>query len=140
MPAGPPAFPEPSADGVCPYLDTPFVAEANGQLVRNVRLSADQPHPACFFYADATDIQLSVWVYQGDGKTAKAIVDRAAPIADSNPAMVPQGWNGGSLATDTGAVYAVAKDGNAVVVTSNQQQTVKARRIAGTVVGNLKLG
>jgi hypothetical protein len=139
-PTGPPAVPEPTVDGACPYLDTKFVQEANGQLVRKVRLSADQPHPACFFYANATDVQLSVWVYQGEVKIAKAIVDRAAPIADSSPATVPEGWSGGSVSNADGAVYAVAKLGNAVVVTSNQQQSIKARRIAETVVGNLQLG
>lgn len=139
-PTGPPAPPEPTADGTCPYLDTKFVQEANGQLVRKVRLSADAPNPACFFYSDAANVQLSVWVYQGDVKSAKAIVDRAAPVADSSPATVPAGWNGGSLSNPDGAVYAVAKLGNAVVVTSNQQQSIKARRVAETVVANLQLG
>lgn len=139
QPAGPPAVPEPTVDGQCPYLASSAVQEANGQLVRKVRLSADQPNPACFFYANATEVQLSVWVFQGEPATAKAVVDRAAPIADSNPATAPAGWNGGSLTTDGGAVYAVAKGGNAVVVTSNQKQTIKARTIAETVVGNLGL-
>ncbi|WP_158850459.1 DUF2020 domain-containing protein [Saccharothrix deserti] len=137
--AGPPPVPEPTADGQCPYLASSFVQEANGQLVRKVRLSADQPNPACFFYANASDIQLSVWVFQGDPTTAKAVVDRAAPVAESSPATAPTGWKGGSLTTETGAVYAVAKDGNAVVVTSNQKQTIKTRRVVETVVGNLGL-
>ncbi|WP_367133839.1 DUF2020 domain-containing protein [Saccharothrix sp. HUAS TT1] len=138
-PAGPPAAPEPATDGQCPYLASTAVQEANGQLVRKVRLSADQPDPACFFYADATDVQLSVWVFTGEPATAKAVVDRAAPVSGSSPATAPAGWAGGSLTTDAGAVYAVAKDGKAVVVTSNQKQTIKARRIAETVVGNLGL-
>ncbi|ROP39310.1 DUF2020 domain-containing protein [Saccharothrix texasensis] len=138
-PAGPPPVPEPATDGQCPYLASSVVQEANGQLVRKVRLSADQPDPACFFYADASDVQLSVWVFQGEPATAKAVVDRAAPVADSSPATVPAGWSGGSLTTETGAVYAVAKGGSAVVVTSNQKQTIKTRRIAETVVGNLGL-
>ena len=138
-PAGPPPAPQPATDGQCPYLASSVVQEANGQLVRKVRLSADQPDPACFFYADATEVQLSVWVFQGEPGTAKAVVDRAAPVADSNPATVPAGWNGGSLTTGTGAVYAVAKGGHAVVVTSNQKQTIKARTIAETVVENLGL-
>ncbi|GAB2998423.1 DUF2020 domain-containing protein [Saccharothrix stipae] len=138
-PAGPPPAPAPTSDGQCPYLASSVVQEANGQLVRKVRLSADQPDPACFFYADATDVQLSVWVFHGEPATAKAVVDRAAPVADSSPASAPAGWNGGSLTTGTGAVYAVAKGGDAVVVTSNQKQTIKARRIAETVVGNLGL-
>lgn len=135
-----PPIPEPTTDGECPYLSTGVVQEANGQLVRKVRLSEDSPNPACFFYANSTDVQLSVWVYEGDAKIAKAIVDRAAPIAQSSPATAPEGWNGGSLTSDTGAVYAVAKGANAIVVTSNQQQTIKARRITETVVTNLELG
>ncbi|MBB5958718.1 hypothetical protein FHS29_005327 [Saccharothrix tamanrassetensis] len=137
--AGPPPVPEPTGDGTCPYLESAFVAEANGQLVRKVRLSADRPDPACFFYADATDVQLSVWVFHGDPKTAKAVVDRAAPVAESSPASAPAGWAGGALAVGEGAVYAVAKDGDAVVVNSNQKQTIKAKRIAETVIGNLGL-
>lgn len=138
-PTGPPPTPEPSADGECPYLPSTDVAQANGQLVRKVRLSEGAPTPACFFYADATDVQLSVWVFQGEPTTAKAVVDRAAPIASSNPASSPEGWNGGSVSNDQGAVYAVAKGGAAVVVSSNQQQTIKAKRIAETVVANLGL-
>ena len=135
-----PAVPEPTTDGECPYLSSGVVAESNGQLVRKVRLSQDQPNPACFFYANANEVQLSVWVYKGDAKAAKAIVDRAAPIAKSNPATAPEGWTGGSLTSADGAVYAVAKGATAVVVTSNQEQTIKARRITETVVTNLKLG
>ena len=138
-PAGPPPAPEPTSDGQCPYLGTSVVQEANGQIVRKVRLSADQPDPACFFYADGTEVQLSVWVFHGDPATAEAVVDRATPVADSNPATEPAGWEGGSLSTDTGAVYAVAKGGDAVVVTSNQKQTIKARQIVKTVVANLGL-
>ncbi|HEX6340413.1 DUF2020 domain-containing protein [Umezawaea sp.] len=134
-----PGAPQPVADGDCPYLSTGVVQESNGQLVRKVRLSEDSPNPACFFYANSTDVQLSVWVYEGDATVAKAIVDRAAPIDKSSPATAPEGWNGGSLTSDTGAVYAVAKGANAVVVTSNQQQTIKARRITETVVTNLGL-
>ncbi|MEU4741847.1 DUF2020 domain-containing protein [Actinosynnema sp. NPDC023658] len=139
QPAGPPPAPQPVSDGQCPYLASSVVQEANGQLVRKVRLSADQPDPACFFYANATEVQLSVWVFRGEPATAKAVVDRAAPVADSNPASVPAGWKGGSLTTDDGAVYAVAKDGIAVVVTSNQKQTVKARTVTEAVVENLGL-
>ncbi|MBP2339969.1 hypothetical protein JOF41_006147 [Saccharothrix coeruleofusca] len=138
-PAGPPPMPQPAADGDCPYLDSDYVAQANGQLVRKVRLSADQPTPACFFYANATEVQLSVWVFQGEEATAKAVVDRAAPVADSSPASVPAGWQGGSLVGEQGAVYAVAKGGAAVVVTSNQRQTIKAREVASTAIEELGL-
>ncbi|MGQ0839967.1 DUF2020 domain-containing protein [Actinokineospora sp.] len=137
-PVAPPA-PEPTADGPCPYLDNATVADANGQRVTKVRTSADKPQPACFFYRPDGSVQLTVRVYAGDPGVAKAIVDEAAPIATSNPAQSPAGWKGGSLSGDKGAVYAVAKAEAAVVVSTNQEQTIKARRITETVIENLGL-
>jgi hypothetical protein len=133
-----PAAPQPVKDGACPYLATTFVAEANGQRVPKVKLSTDEPHPACFFYANATEIQLSVRVYVGDERVAKLIVNEAAPDG-SQPASSPAGWTGGYVSNDTGVVYAVSKGAAAVVVTSNQKQSIKARRIAETAITNLKI-
>src|SRR5205823_11486752 len=96
-----------------------------------------QQHPTCFFYRPDGGLQVTVRLYGGDPQVAKAIVNQAAPIASSNPATEPAGWNGGSEATGDGAVYAVAKQGNAVVVTTNQQQTIKARRIAEQAISAL---
>jgi hypothetical protein len=136
-PTVPPA-PQPAADGTCPYLATGFVAEANGQRVPKVKLSTDEPHPACFFYANATEIQLTVRVYVGDERVAKLIVNEAAPDG-SQPASSPAGWTGGYVSNDTGVVYAVSKAGSAVVVTSNQKQSIKARRIAEEAITSLKI-
>ncbi|GLZ41328.1 hypothetical protein Acsp05_49520 [Actinokineospora sp. NBRC 105648] len=138
-PVAVPAAPEPVADGPCPYLTSSVVAEANGQHVTKVRTSADKPQPACFFYRPDGSVQLTVRIYVGEAAVAKALVDEAAPIATSSPASSPSGWKGGSLSGDGKAVYAVAKAGTAVVVTSNQEQTIKARRITETVIKNLKL-
>jgi len=135
-----PPEPEPARDGGCPYLETAFVADTNGQRVSRVRLSADGPHPACFFYrADGAE-QLRVQVLTGvDPLVAKAVVDRAAPVASSDPATLPGGWQGGKQPTEAGAVFAVARAGAAVVVTTNQQQTIKASRIAERVIATLGL-
>ncbi|WP_434451959.1 DUF2020 domain-containing protein [Lentzea sp. E54] len=133
-----PPAPQPAKDGTCPYLATAFVAQANGQLVPKVKLSTDQPHPACFFYANATEVQLTVRVYVGDEGVAKAIVNEAAPDG-SQPASSPTGWSGGYVSNDSGVVYAVAKSDAAVVVTSNQKQSIKARRIAEEAIKGLKL-
>ena len=124
-----PPEPQPTNDGPCPYLDTEYVADTNGQHVSKVKTSADQP-PACFFYRPDGRVQLTVRVYSGDAAVAKALVDGVAPIATSNPAELSGGWKGGSQPTDDGAVYAVAKDGSAVLVTTNQEQTIKAKQIA----------
>jgi hypothetical protein len=138
-PEGPPPAPEPVADGPCPYLESAFVAEANGQRATKVRISGDKPHPACFFYRADGSIQLTVRVYVGEAKQAKAMVDEAAPIADSNPASSPAGWKGGAIGADKGSVYAVAKEGTAVVVTTNQAQSIKARRVAEKAIITLGL-
>jgi len=66
-------------------------------------------------------------------------VDRVAPVATANPAQLPDGWTGGSQATDGGAVFAVAKGGTAVVVTTNQAQTIKAKRVAEKTIAELGL-
>ena len=134
-----PPDPQPGATEDCPYLGSEFVAESNGQHVSKVRVSADQPHPACFFYRPDGKVQLTVRVYVGDAKTATALVNKAAPLDSSNPASDPKGWEGGYLSSDDGAVYAVAKGASAVVVTTNQKQSVKARTVAKKAIAALKL-
>jgi len=133
-----PPEPQPTAAGPCPYLDEDYVADTNGQHVGKVQTSADQP-PACFFYRPDGSVQLTVRVYKGDAAVAKALVDAAAPVATSNPAELSGGWKGGAEAKDTGAVYAVAKDSSAVVVTTNQEQTIKAKQIAQQAITALGL-
>jgi UPF0176 protein len=137
--AKPPPSPVPAADGKCPYLDNAFVAEANGQRVSKVKLSADKPHPACFFYRSDGKIQLTVQVFAGDAGQAKALVDQAAPVATSDPAKLDAGWTGGSQTTKNGAVFAVAKEGAAIVITTNQAQTIKAKRVAEQAIQALRL-
>ncbi|NIH77632.1 DUF2020 domain-containing protein [Amycolatopsis viridis] len=132
-----PPAPAPARVGTCPYLETSFVADANGQHVSKVEVSADEPHPACFFYALSGKLQLSVRVYTGDPAVAKGLVDQAAPVDTSNPAEDPPGWQGGYGTKPDGAVYAVAKGGTAVIVTTNQQQTVKARSVARQAIARL---
>ncbi|WP_199430660.1 DUF2020 domain-containing protein [Qaidamihabitans albus] len=132
-----PAAPEPTEDGPCPYLDDAFVSRSNGQQVSEVRTSADEPHPACFFYRPDGEVQLTVRVYTGDPAVATGLVDEAAPVDSSNPTEQPPGWRGGYESSDDGAVYAVAKDGNAVIVTTNQQQSVKARTVATQAISTL---
>lgn len=139
---GPPApVPPPRAvaAGPCPYLDTAAVEQANGQRVDTVRISTDQPYPACFFERGDGTEQLRTWVVQGSAEVAGTTVDAAAPVATSDLAELPGGWSGGSQPTEQGAVFAVARGGTAVVVTTNQGQTIKARRIAEQVIANLGL-
>ncbi|UQS21783.1 DUF2020 domain-containing protein [Amycolatopsis thermalba] len=132
-----PPEPTPARAAPCPYLENSFVADSNGQRVSKVEISADQPHPTCFFYALSGKLQLTVRVYTGDPAVANALVDQAAPVATSNPAAEPPGWQGGYASKPDGAVYAVARDGTAVIVTTNQQQTVKARTVARQAISRL---
>lgn len=132
-----PPDPEPSSEAPCPYLDTDFVSRANGQRVALVRVSGDEPHPACFFYRPDGDLQLTVRVYVGDAAVATGLVDRAAPVDTSNPTEQPPGWKGGYESSDDGAVYAVAKGDTAVIVSTNQQQSVKARSVATEAIAAL---
>jgi len=134
-----PPEPKPATTGDCPYLPTAEAESANGQGVGQVRLSADKPHPTCFFYRPDGEVQLTVQIYVGEADVATGLVDRAAPIDTSNPTEQPAGWSGGYEADDEGAVYAVSKQGNAVIVTTNQQQSVKARTVATDVIATLGL-
>lgn len=133
-----PAAPTPSADGPCPFIEESYVEETNGQRVSKVRISDGDP-PTCFFYRPDGSVQLTVRVYSGDAAVAKGLVDEAAPVATANPAELDGGWTGGAQASEEGAVYAVAKDTAAVVVTTNQGQTIKAKQIAQQAITALGL-
>jgi hypothetical protein len=140
---GVPPAPQPATKvSSCPYLKTQDAADDNGQRVGEVKVSSGadgQPHPACFYYTLGIHLQLTIWVYVGDPNVATAIVNQSAPIATSNPETTPAGWRGGSMPLTNGAVYAVAKGGDAVVVTSNQLQTIKCRLVTVQVITNLGL-
>lgn len=139
----PPPNPKPTADGPCPYLATSWVEEANGEHIKKVELSSDAPRPACFFVRPDGEIDATVWVFSGTAKAANALVNRAAPVDTSSLTNEPAGWTGGleSFGKAKGAVYAVRKEGSgiAVIVTTNQAQTIKAKRIAEETIHNLGL-
>ncbi|HEX4725539.1 MAG TPA: DUF2020 domain-containing protein [Pseudonocardiaceae bacterium] len=136
-----PPAPQPAAGAPsCPYIATQDAADDNGQHVGSIKVSASadgQPHPTCFFYRPDGHLQLTVRVYVGTSNVATAIVDQAAPVSTSNPENAPAGWTGGSMALSAGAVYAIAKGGTAIVVTSNQLQTIKCKLVAVQVVAGL---
>ena len=135
-----PAVPTPKVPGDCPYLSAADVAAFNGERVASVRLDPTQNPPACFFDQGDGGQLLSVWVYRAPSMAlATAAVNRAAPVASTNPANQPAGWTGGSAGGAGGAVYAVAKGTVVVVVTTNQEQSVKARRVTEQVITTLSL-
>jgi UPF0176 protein len=142
----PPPEEKPAKVADCPYLPTDAVEQRNGQKVSEVKISRTPPGgaPSCFFYRSSGERQLRTRVFSGNLDTARAVVDQAAPIKTSARASLPGGWEGGEQPAGSGSVYAVAKpDGNgqgtAVVVFSNQAQSVKGRELAKFVIHKLHL-
>ena len=132
----------------CPYLDAEFVADTNGQRITDSGVDASFTTPACVFYSYPEQPQLVVMVRQQESfDKAMEVVDFAAPIDATSPAQLHSGaqtWEGGrgpipDGPTGPGSVYAVAKDTTAVVVWSNQEQSVKAEAIAERTIADLGL-
>lgn len=136
----------------CPYLDAGFVADTNGQRITDSGVDASFATPACVFYSYPEQPQLVVMVRQQESfDKAMEVVDFAAPIDATSPAQLPtqdpagaQTWEGGrgpiaDGPTGPGSVYTVAKETTAVVVWSNQEQSVKAEAIAERTIADLGL-
>ena len=129
----------------CPYLDTARVAEANGQKVTGVGIDERFDPPACQYWSYPPEPQLTVVVRRMPSpQEAMAVVDWAMPIEFTSPADEPDGWNGGrhgggEVPERPGAGYAVARGDTAVVVLTNQNESVKAQVVAEQVIANLGL-
>ncbi|MDU0479177.1 DUF2020 domain-containing protein [Staphylococcus chromogenes] len=124
----------------CPYLATEFVAETNGQRVLAQGIDPAFATPACTFYSYADEPQLTVLVRDmATQQEAINVVDWAAPIDSTEPAEEPAGWQGGRLGSPGRSVYAVFKNNHAVVVFSNQDQSLKAELVAKEAIKNLGL-
>lgn len=129
----------------CPYLDTQWVAETNGQRMTGMGVDERFDTPACVFWSYPENPQLQVIVRKmPDEEAAVRVVDWAAPVDFTEPAEEPEGWSGGraggGMVPDReGAVYAVQKGDRAVVVFTNQEQSLKAELVAREVIANLGL-
>ena len=131
-----------TAQQACPYLDTQWVADTNGQRMTGLGIDQRFSTPACVFWSFPEEPQLTVIVREMPTvEEAIAVVDWAAPIDSTEPAEEPEGWSGGRRGgTETsGALYTVQKDTTAVVVFTNQQQSLKAQLVAEEVITNLGL-
>ncbi|WKD60191.1 hypothetical protein CCICO_00665 [Corynebacterium ciconiae DSM 44920] len=133
------------ANEVCPYLDTQFVANTNGQRVIDQGVDTRFDPPACVFWSYGDNPQVMVSVrYNEDEAIARQVVDWAAPVGSTEPADQPAGFQGGRGSLDESglpgySVYAVAKGATSVVVFSDQEQTIKPESIAEEVISNLGL-
>lgn len=129
----------------CPYLDTDWVAQTNGQRVTGVGTDTRFDPPACQFWSYPEEPQLTVVVRHMDSvEDARAVVDFVAPVDLTQPATLPGGWDGGrhgggDVPGRIGAAYAVAKGPTAVAVFTNQHESVKAETVAKEVIANLAL-
>jgi UPF0176 protein len=129
----------------CPYLDTTWVSDTNGQRTLGVGVDPRFDTPACVFWSYPEEPHLTVIVRDmPDVESAIAVVDWAAPIDTTEPAEEPEGWSGGRAGAGMvpgrdGALYAVQKGDRAVVVFSNQDQSLKAELVAREVIDRLGL-
>lgn len=129
----------------CPYLDTGWVSDTNGQRTLGVGVDTRFDTPACVFWSYPEEPHLTVIVRDmADVDAAIAVVDWAAPIDTTEPAEDPAGWSGGRAGAGMvpdrpGSVYAVQKDDRAVVVFSNQDQSLKSELVATEVITRLGL-
>ncbi|WP_293771632.1 DUF2020 domain-containing protein [uncultured Corynebacterium sp.] len=127
----------------CPYLDTQWVADTNGQRMTQLGIDTRFATPACVFWSYPEAPQATVIVRDmGSEDAAHAAVDWAAPIDSTEPvsAADTNGWEGGrGVLSAEMSVYAVAKGTKAVLVWTNQQQTLKAELIAQEAIKNLGL-
>lgn len=141
------ALPTTSRDGwdECPYLDTQWVADTNGQRVTGVGVDTRFDPPACQFWSYPEEPQLTVVVRRtASPAEAMRVVDWAAPVDFTAPADQPAGWNGGrhgggEVPGRIGAAYSVAKGDTAVTVFTNQDESVKAQLVAERVIATLGL-
>ena len=124
----------------CPYLDSQWLAETNGQRVTSQGIDTRFDPPACVFWSYPEHPQATVLVRRmATEDEAVAVVDWAAPIDLTEPAG-SDGWDGGrGVLNDELSVYAVYNGPVAVVVWSNQAQTIKPQSIATEVISALNL-
>ena len=117
-------------DGDCPYLDGDQVAFDTGQHIGPQQVIPGDPQPACIFVRqDGGELATVRALSFGTAAEAARAVDFYAPRADSSIETKPPGWTGGSLRTgDGGSIYAVSKDGYAVIASCNVM-TVAARQL-----------
>ncbi|MEJ5928813.1 DUF2020 domain-containing protein [Corynebacterium sp. H128] len=124
----------------CPYLDSQWVADTNGQRVLGAGIDERFDTPACVFWSYAEEPQLTVLVRRMSTEAeAEEVVNWAAPIASTEPAEEPAGWTGGRMGSPGRSLYAVYRGNTAVVTISNQDQSFKAELVAKEVIKNLGL-
>jgi hypothetical protein len=120
----------------CPYADTATVMDIVGQHIARTTVTKTTPHPGCTFYRPnaekAADVAVSVLASPA---AAQADTIRLTG-AGANP--VDSVGDGGTVAiTADGAVLAVSKGRELVVVRINQRISLEAIELAKLVVARL---
>ncbi|AZI56916.1 DUF2020 domain-containing protein [Nakamurella antarctica] len=151
-PAAPASYtPPPDAQtivGDCPYLTDEQVESATGQRKGADMVRPMSPQPTCEFVRSDGTYLATVRVLQfATDAEAVAAVDYYVPRETSQPATQPEGWAGGLKSTPDGnvvssnplalAVYGVSKGGAAVIATTNEPRTFKARELVKDAISTL---
>jgi len=137
--------------GDCPYLTNAEASIANGQGLGQTMIRPTKPYVVCDFYRSDGGWSASVRVaVTKDESAAVALVDHAAPTTRSNPATLDDGWSGGYWIKELGAdplvfneeelaIYAVSKGKVAVIASSNESESKKAKNFVVAAIANLDL-
>lgn len=138
----------PATSGDCPYLPAADIRYLTGQRAGAGQLISASPEPICVFTRLDTVWVAAIRVFRTpDAASARAAVDERIPVSGSSPADRPTGWSGGYMGLPDGtseypqarSVYGVSAGQYAVIVWTNQQQSVKARSVVEAVIANLRL-
>lgn len=145
----PAATPLPEArQASCPYLPDDQLILLTGQRNGPTTVIDTAPQPLCVFQRSDGGWMAAIRIFRApDAAGAAAVVDAHIPVADSSPADQPAGWTGGYLTLPDGTpdypesrtVYGVSKGDTAVIVWTNQEQTVKSRQVVIATIENLGL-
>lgn len=133
-----PALPAREDQTPCPYLDSQWVADVNGQRVLGSGIDTRFETPACVYWSYPEEPQLQVIVRNFNSQQeAIDAVNFFAPVEKTSPARGPVGWEGGRGGWENNSVYAVFKDNRAVIAVSNQGQSVKPQTVVEETIKNL---
>lgn len=129
------AIPGPIQD--CPYLAAEEVERFNGQKVLRVQVDSSFNPPACFFYGNGENLQLTSIIREfADTSASRQLVDKLMPVDSTDPANVGD-WMGGKLGSAEGAGIALYQGVRVVHITSDQRQSIKVQRVADAIVPRL---
>lgn len=126
--------------GPCPYLEQAYVEETIGQKVSSVEVTTTEPPvaplPSCTFRA-LNDEPAVVVSSEPHPSPLEAMNAALAKVGAAGNPVSEAGDGGAVLAADGQTVCAIAKGTAAIVITINQEGSLEAEEIAGTVAASV---